>query len=327
MRPTIPITTTTSISYFTSTTVPVEDDNVVWEDPDLDFVVVEPTITTVPIPSTSSSLPSTEFSDDSDDEYELSTTPPESIEHFDFIENIPPSSTILGGVAVAEQDSQLNWWDINESSVPPLTEAMNSLSSTPKLPTLDEDDWAIFNTTSIPFNIPSEHLSDLNSEVDIDMNDYFLFPTLSTTPSVDFINNQTPPFVPYFFTDHKTDDQLFGLMKPMPTLAIPPFSWMLHLAKQNQSKPIGRQNYLNQNFTSKTKKNKKKRIDIQRSSNNDLDQFYEYCHKKQCQHGGRLNADCLCICLPAFSGHHCERSKNSPFSIPSNILFFSLSPL
>lgn len=312
-NPTMPIATTTP-PPFIPTTVPIEDDSVIWEDPDLDFVVVEPTTTTppIPIPSTSTApllpaFPSTEIVDETDDEYELATETPQSLEHFEFIENIPASSTISGGIANVEQESALNWWDANESSFPLITESVNSsFTTTPALFGLEEDDWTMFNTTSIPLNIPSEHVSDLNSEVELDMNDYFLL-IPSTTPPVPSVHNQSLPLVPFFFADHKSKDHPFNFMKPMPTLAIPPFAWMLQLASQNRSKPIGRQNVPTRNFTTKIKK---KRIDLQRTSNNtERDQFYEYCHQKQCQHGGRLNSDCLCICLPAFSGHHCEKSK------------------
>lgn len=316
--PTIPILTTT-MPRTTSTAVPIEDDNVIWEDPDLDFVVVEPTPTTSPIPTTtfsSSPVPSTtEIVYDTDDEYEFATAPSESVEHFEFIQNNPPSSTISGGVANIEQESPLNWWDLNESSIPPLIEPTDSIASTtPSLslisstidaPGLEEDDWMLFNSSAIPLNIPSDNLADLNSEVELDMNDYFLLPAVSTTPPVQSIRNGTPSFLPFFFPDQKNKDHLFDLMKPMPTLAMPPFSWMLQLARQNRSKSISRQHSLHQNATTKIKK---KRIDLQRTSdNNEHDQFYEYCHKKQCQHGGRLNSDCLCICLPAFNGHHCEK--------------------
>jgi hypothetical protein len=323
INPTIPPpppTPTHSIPYPSSTTVNIENENVIWEDPDLDVVVVEPTTTTVQTPSTTFPFLPTEFLDDTEDEYETSTIPPESVEHFDFIEKIPASSTISGGMAVAEDDSQLNWWDLNDFSLPPFTEPINSqpttFNSLPSSPSTieqssrEEDDWTLFNTSAISSMMPFEHLPGLNSDVDFDTNDYFLFPLIPTTPTVDFINNQTPSFVPYYFTDYKAHDQLFGLMNPMPTLAMPPFSWMLHLANQNKSKPIGQKNSINQNFARKIKKkNNKKRIDLKKSLNRYHDHFYDYCKKKQCQHGGRLNSDCLCICLPAFSGNNCERSK------------------
>ena len=313
-------TTTMPPPYIATTTVPIEEDSVIWEDPDLDFVVVEPTPTTPPIPSTSFTstlppFPSTEIveetvdnEEEEEEEYELATEPLASVEHFEFIENIPASSTISGGIVNVEQESPLNWWDVNESSFLPFTESDNSsLTTVPPSPALEEDDWTLFNTSSIPLTIPSEHQSNLNSEVDLDMNDYFLLPSLSTAPSIQSMHNRTLPFVPFFFADHQNKEHLFDFMKPMPTLAMPPFSWMLHLARQNRSKSLGRQNLLNRNFTDKIKK---KRIDLHRTSNNtEHDQFYEYCHQKQCQHGGRLNSDCLCICLPAFTGHHCEKGN------------------
>ena len=318
---TIPYTTTFTPSP-SSTIVPIEDDDVIWEDPDLDFVLVEPTRSTVPVPSTSSPFLFTELPDDIEEEYESSSIPLNSVEHFEFVEAIPASSTISGGMAVAADDSSLNWWDISESSVPPLTEPINSLSTTtfslssfdssttasPSNP--DEDDWAIFHTSSTP---SLEHFSDISPEVDFDMNDIFLIPTVSTIPAVEPNNNQTTPFIPQFFTDDQTKEHLFDLMKPDPTLVMPPFSWMLQLARQNQSKLRSRENLAPQNFTITTKKQKqkqKKRVDLANTTeHHHLDQFYEYCKKKQCQHGGRLNSDCMCICLPAFSGNNCERSK------------------
>lgn len=316
--------TTTSWAQSVSTTMNIEDDDVIWEDPDLDFVIVEPTTTTtmIPIAGTSSPVP-TKVPDETDIEYESSTIPPDSIEHFDFIENIPASSTITGGMAVAEQDSQLNWWDLDEVSFPILTESTTTIvtttfiSSTTKLPN-QEDEWAIFNTSTIP---SITHVSGLNPEIDLDMNDYFLFPTLSTTPTIELLNNHTPPFVPYYFTDYKTKDQLWNFDEPVPTLAMPPFSWMLNLAQQNRSEVKAHQNLINKTVTTTNTKNKKKSIDSEKTLTDNHDQFYEFCHKKQCQHGGRLNSDCLCLCLPAFSGHHCERS-NQLFDFEKNLMDF-----
>ncbi len=301
----------------------------------MDFVIVESKTTTIPIASTTSPFP-IESSDSTDIIYESSTIPLESVEHFDFIDNIPGSSTITGGMAVAEENSQFNWWDISEALFSPLVESFHSpltttvatnnlalISSTIKLENSGEDDWEIFNTSSIPLLSPFENPSDSNSEVDFDINDYFPFSTLSTTPIIDLINNNnnTQPFVPYYFTDYKNKDQLLGLIKPVSTLVMPPFSWMLNLAKQNQSELKDQPSLINKNFriisstilTNKTKKNKTKKINLKKIFHNDLDQFSEYCNKKQCQYGGRLNADCVCICLPAFNGNNCERGKNILF--------------
>jgi len=316
---------TNSVTHPITTAINIVEDNVIWEDPDLDFVIVEPTTMTIPIASTSFPSPS-EFSDETDIISESSTIPPESLEHFDLIEDIHPSSTIAGGVAVAEQDPQMNWWDINEASFTPLTESTNSpltttttatntlklIPSMIKLTNI-EDEWAIFNTSSIPSFTQSEH----PSELDFNINDYVLFPAILATPTIDSINNNTPPFVPYYFTDYKTKEELLDLLNPVPTLGMPPFAWMLYLASQNKSELKGRKNFINKNFTiisstitPKMKKMKRKKIYLKKSLNNNLDRFSEYCNKKQCQHGGRLNADCLCICLPAFSGINCERGKD-----------------
>lgn len=37
--------------------------------------------------------------------------------------------------------------------------------------------------------------------------------------------------------------------------------------------------------------------------------LFEYCKDQQCLHGGRLTSDCLCICLPAFTGDSCETGR------------------
>jgi hypothetical protein len=326
---TIISTTTTTATLPMSTTIATDDDdddNVIWEDPDLDFVLVEPTTTTIlPIGSTSFPFP-TELPDDTDDLYESSTIPLPSIEHFDFLDGIPASSTIAGGMAVAQQDSQFNWWDLDEASLPPLTEpnsfplttiATNTfplIPSTTKLTPIDEDEWAIFNTSSI---------TDSNSEIDFDMNDYFTFPALSTTPPIDLIKNNTPSFIPHYFTDSQTKEQLLGLIKPVPTLAMPPFSWMLHFANQNKSVLQSRQSVINKTRTTnilKTKNKKKRVMELKAKRNNNFDHFYEYCDKKQCLNGGRLNSECLCICLPAFNGNNCEKGTDIYISFLINLL-------
>lgn len=43
------------------------------------------------------------------------------------------------------------------------------------------------------------------------------------------------------------------------------------------------------------------------------DAYYEYCKNKTCHHGGRLNSDCLCICLPTFTGDNCETGREINF--------------
>ncbi|UJR36983.1 hypothetical protein I4U23_029691 [Adineta vaga] len=335
-----PITDTSPID---TTMINVDDnqDNVNWEDPDLDFVLVEPTITTTPLPPPSPIIPvvntpptfASELPDDIDIIDELSTLSLPPIEHFDFLDEISPSSTIAGGVAVAQQDSQFNWWDVDEASpsslpesdqiplvttttkpaIVPVFHTFTIVPSTNKPAEIAEDDeWSIFNTTLTSSVSPSNHLSESNSDIEFDMNDYFTFPSLSTTPAMNSILNRTQPLSPFYFTDHNTKEQLAGLNKPMPTLAVPPFSWMLQLANQPSGALQSRQNFINKTLTTPStpivnkRKDKKKTLTLKGKSSNQIDYFYELCKKKQCQNGGRLNSDCLCICLPAFSGDHCE---------------------
>jgi hypothetical protein len=108
----------------------------------------------------------------------------------------------------------------------------------------------------------------------------------SSTPTINF-----PPLIPYYFLKNQTKDKLFESIKPW---IIPPFSWMLNMAAQSQ-------------FTSTTT------LTTPQIS-------YDYCKNKQCYYGGRLNSDCLCICLPTFTGDNCETgtyvmliSRNSIF--------------
>ena len=312
---------------------------------------MEPTSTTVSLTTTSLPL-STELPDDIDVIYESSTVSLPPIEHFELLDDISASSTISGGAAVAEQDSEFNWWDVDDAHVPAFTEpalspstttpAWNILTlipSTNKLTAInDDDEWAIFNTTSLPSVTPLNHLSESNAELDFDMNDYFTGPHLSTAASVDSIKNHSSPLIPFFFNNHDTKEHFAGLNKPMsPTLAIPPFSWMLHLANQNKSAlQSRRQSSINKtrtttSSTTTTDKIRKKKnpVILKGKRGNHLEHVYDHCHKKQCQNGGRLNADCLCVCLPACTGDHCEigtaPSVSSPEKKTSALLSLSSS--
>ena len=327
--------TTTMISTTTAAvaaTLPVintinidDDSNIFWKESDLDYVNFESTTRKIPVANTLSHF-FTPFREIANIPYGFPSIPLPPIEHFDFIKEIPVSSTIVGGLAVAQQDFQLNWWDLQDASFPPMFETSKiHLTTTVTTTTVtlilttdlksyeqEEDEWSIFDTSSKTSITESDYP---NSELDFDMNDYFVFPTLSTTLTTDMINYNTQPFVPYYFTDYKTKEQLLDLMKPIPTLVPPPFSWMLHMAYQNKTKSKGRQN-LNDQVSAMTlspvtskKKNKKNREPLKITINNNYDYFFEYCNKKQCQNGGRLNSYCLCICLPAFSGDNCEKSK------------------
>ena len=108
----------------------------------------------------------------------------------------------------------------------------------------------------------------------------------STTPGIDLLS-----FMPNDFLLNEPEDQLIDYIEP---LIMPPFSWMLNMAAQNQT----------QSSSSTT-------TVIPLTS-------YDYCKNQQCHHGGRLSPDCFCICLPAFTGDSCETGRRNPSSsLPS----------
>ena len=313
----------------TSTATTTEDNRVVWEDPELDFIIAEAPTTTIVMTTTTTRIQSS-LSAQSFERLEAiahpTTTPFDALEHLDLVEEMPSSSTIAGGLAVAEEDSEFNWWDLNETSFPPAIATAKSrvVTTTEPVARSEDDDWVLFNATYIPWVTRFEHLSgdeetespideshasttplplvekESNGEVEIDLNDYFV---LSTSKTVDFVN-ENDSFVPYYFSDYKTTDKkddFFDLVKPVPTLAMPPFDWMLHQLN-NPSAEV-----LNRKSDDDPKPDEKRRPLIR--ANKTVVNDYDYCDQKQCHHGGRLNIDCLCICLPAFTGDNCETGK------------------
>lgn len=263
----------------------------------------------------------TQFVGITDIPYESSSVPISSVEHFDYHQEFSGSSTIVGGLAVAQQDSQLNWWELSDASFAPFIESYNSPSATtPPTTTTDSitkndpDDWSVFDkTTTLPVSY-SNHLSDPHFEHEFDMNDYFNI-TQSTTPATNFISHNSASFVPSYFEHFKPNEPTMYSLEPMPTLSIPPFSWMLQLASQNGIK--NRKIISNTTRKSETKKRSDAKI-IKNISSNDP---HEYCNKKQCQNGGRLNKNCVCVCLPVYSGEHCERGNMIIFTRKSIICF------
>ena len=264
------------------TTINIDNDNIIWDDPDLDFVLDDSTTIVVPDNFTTS-IP---------------------IDHSDFIDEILPSSTIGNG-----QNLSLSWWNMNDTSL--LSSHLTSTLISSSIH-IEEDDWVIFNTSSIPVVTRFEYLSvdeddddeeinqvtehtESNSEIDVDMNDYILFPALITTPTIDSVNN-TQTFLPYYFLDNKTKDEVLES-----TLAMPLLSWKLDMVTENSSELQSEQN----STTIKTKQ----KIQLQTTTSKPPAIVYEYCKDKQCHYGGRLNSDCFCICLPTFTGDNCETSR------------------
>ena len=320
-------------SHFLTTTPPaLDEENVVWEEADLDsnsdfdfdFVSTStitpstsvPTITTTyPIWSTALPLATTATVAAGNDDFELidpSSSVP--IEHFDLIDDILSSSTISGGVAVAQDDSELNWWDLNEIFTQSLSEnvPISSSTRTTNIKPIHSNTMMIYNSTTIPSVTRFEHLSVhidddddegntdesvLPLEAEIDMNDYFF---VSSTPNEN-LSNKNQTFVPYYFNDYKPKNEqkeFLNLIKPLSTLAMPPFSWMLQQANQTQQTASPRKITRTITTTMTTPMKLK-----HRKISNDV------CQGKRCQHGGRLSGDCLCICLPAFTGDVCQTGK------------------
>ncbi|CAF1125211.1 unnamed protein product [Rotaria sordida] len=363
-------TTTTTTTTTIRTTVDIYNDNVIWDDPDLDFIPIESTTIPDVLNHFSSSTP---------------------IDHFDFINQISPSSTIVDDLTNVQSNLTLSWSNLNDTSFSTL------MSSTLEI---DEEDSIISNTTSISLTTRFEHLLDDNDtennnseEIDeelIDLksniNDYSLSSTLTTTTTTSIIEEY---------------------IKPLSTFPTSSFSWLLNMTEQNKSQFLNstitnhkqnvqflnstitnhkenvqflnstiinhkqnvqflnstitnhkenvqflnstiinhkqnvqfldstitnhkqnvqflnstitnhKQNvqFLNSTITNhkqnvqflnSTITNHKENVQLINTTSKTSNIFYEYCKNKQCYHHGRLNSDCLCICLPAFTGDNCE---------------------
>ena len=134
----------------------------------------------------------------------------------------------------------------------------------------EDEDSVILNTTSIQLSTRLEHLV---------IEDEDPAPTLTEIFSS----------IPEYFRNN----QLFDY-----SLAIPPFSWMLNTATENQTV------ILNTTTTIPITSTTISTTSIPVTS-------YEYCKNKQCQYDGRLTSDCLCLCLPAFTGENCETGRDN----------------
>lgn len=268
-----------------------------------------PTTTTTPIYDFSVVQSTTPAYDDYD--------PPSTIplEHFDFIDGIWRSSTIAGGMAVAQDENDLNWWDLDDSIDQPITITNSPMPSTTTVQQeTNEDSWIIFKTTTLTPVTRFEQLS-IEEEANFDesehMNDHNDYETnltyeydmaeefaTSSTPSIDSLS-VNHSLLSGYFTEIKpqaSQDGFMNLLKPIPTLAMPPFSWML-----SQLNITWLPSTTDRPSTTVSKMMRSKmRID---SNKNDT------CSNKRCQHGGRMSKDCRCICLPAFSGSMCETGR------------------
>lgn len=318
-----------------------EEEVMVWESSDVDFNAVEATTMTIPIITNTPSFVE-EFPEVTEAAYESTTIPFPAFEHFDFVDRDTGSSTIVGGLAVAQQDNELNWWDFNDASFPAFAEystvpMKNQLATTTStlippisdLTKFDQEEWSIFDKTSTPPVTRFENLLDTNLDFDLDMNDYFLISTTPAPLTNNIINNNDSLFVPYYFSNYKGKEDVLEFMKPVPTLAMPPFSWMLNLAQQNGSGLKTQKSFSsNISLSSTVKRNRTnsiKSVVSQKLKNDTFEYFNQRCNKKLCQHGGRLNINCSCICLPAYSGEFCQMGKEMIEFIYICILLYFMS--
>ena len=201
------------------------------------------------------------FGDDPDsDELESTTVSlPEtfdnaslSLAHFD---DLSPSSSINVGLLVSPEPLPLNWWNLNDTA-----STVNT-----------EDDWIIFNTTSMPFVTRLEHLSadDEESEEIDPVNHHRLLSTRNSnsTPTTKLIHLTSSTTV----TSSSTNSLDQPSTSNATTTTTHPSTTLLRTTTKKAAKTV-----------------------------------FEYCKGQQCHNGGRLNSDCLCICLPAFTGQSCQ---------------------
>jgi hypothetical protein len=310
-----------------------DDDHIIWkeeeengEDEDEkddekkqidDYVMIESTTTRIAMLETlpmnmimsSSSFPTTTLFDQVD-----SVEPASSLlfEHFELLDRISASSTIAGGMAVAQDDIELNWWDLNDEFIL-LSSTQNVPSSASTKSIITEDNpWILFNITSRPLATYVEPIlhdvvvnnqketdkssSELNDNVDVDMNfdmnDYF---HVSTMAMEDIARTNATHAILHDFTEFesKLDDESHAeFNEPLSTLIMPPFSWMLNQLTRTKSKASSITTLAKRMTTKATSK-----ISTNLTTS---------CSPKSCKHGGRLNTDCRCSCLPAFNVDYCQ---------------------
>ncbi|CAF0876509.1 unnamed protein product [Adineta ricciae] len=287
------ITTTLTIaSSIKNTTVDIYNDNAIWDDPDLDYNLFEPVLSIVSLPNN-----------------HTTTTMADLSEEFDIMDEILLNSTSIDDLMNPESNITLNWWDFNDTLI---TVSPSNLTDD------NDDDWMIFNTTvELPIT-RFDHLSsedddededyqilDFDSHSDIDNMTLMLNTTTTTATTTHALDNLTEPLFIYDLKDHHMKDQLLEFFKPFPTLAIPPFSWMLSMINQTHSESLNSTTTTTSTTTTHTTMTTTTTT-ISRNTTTIFQAPFEYCKDRHCRHSGRLNSDCLCVCLPAFTGDECE---------------------
>lgn len=279
------ITTTTTTTKTTKrTTIDIYNDNSIWDDPDLDLApidsVIKPTRTSI---STTTKM----IISESTTTMKQQTT---SIGQY--------SNESLLEPFIQESDEH-DWIILNSSSLPSVTQVE---------PLLFEDDDSGIEEND--FEDSNEHSDDLfftstslNPNINLDINDYnpsqIMKPTSIINDST--ITNNTQLLFPLNI-HNETDDSLSEYIELLPKFPLPPFSWMINMFNENQS-----------HILNSTETDVSEDIELLPETTLELDVLSEFCKNKRCYHGGRLNSDCLCLCLPAFTGDNCETGNNRFF--------------
>ena len=218
-----------------------------------------------------------------------STLPP--VAHFDLIDDAAASSTVAGGRAVAEEESTLHWWSFNDTSLPSISTMTDywtpaNTTSNPmvtRLEYLSVDDYVDETETLAP---PSTSRANSYSGIVIDMNSYASQAPMTTS------NGTSKATSTYLTTQHSTERPTSVSTAPVSLV-----SSIMHMTYEEEEDDADLRN-------STTRR--QRGLLRSTTTGQPVRSIYEYCKDKQCFSGGRLNSDCLCICLPAYTGENCE---------------------
>ena len=173
-----------------------------------------------------------------------------SMENFDLADD-QAMSTIKDSLVAVQEQLPMHWWNLNDTTSAAV-----------------EDEWVIFNTTSVPSVTRLEHLSADDEDSD---------EIYSDRDSQSNHTAQMNDFLPL--------PQITATTTPTPNTTVTSF---------RPSSAMIRTVPLDQPFRSET------------TTKSYVETIFEYCKDQKCHNGGRLNSDCLCICLPAFAGESCQ---------------------
>ena len=217
------------------------------------------------------------------------------VAHFDLIDDAAASSTVAGGRAVAEEESTLHWWSFNDTSLPSISMMTDywpqaNATSTPmvtRLEYLSVDDYVDETQTLAP---PSTLQTKSYSGIVIDMNSYASQAPMTTGQVTSKAPSTSLPM------QHSTERSV-----SVSTAAVPLVSSMMHMTYEEEEDDAHLRNATTR---------RQRGLLRTSTARQPVRSIFEYCKDKQCYSGGRLNSDCLCICLPAYTGDNCETRTN-----------------